>query len=115
MKKIVGLVIPFLATHVLCCGALLYFLWSTGLLISIAREGRSRVYFLPIFIIGLVFFWLHRSHKKACHLEGHFRWGDRVVNFLFFLTFYLMMSLVFIVYVFIPWWIPGYDGGLILP
>jgi len=89
MKKIVGLVIPFLATHVLCCGALLYFLWSTGLLISIAREGRSRVYFLPIFIIGLVFFWLHRSHKKACHLEGHFRWGGSGRQFPFLFDFLL--------------------------
>lgn len=115
MKKVTGLIIPFLVTHILCCGAILYFLWSSGLLVLIAREGRGKTYLFPILIVGLVFFWLHQKHKKTCHLKGRLGRGDQIINLIFFLTFYMTMSLIFIVYIFIPWWIPGYDGGLILP
>src|SRR3989344_2071506 len=113
--KLAGGLVPFLATHFLCCGALLYFLWSSGLLLVFAREGRNRIFLIPILAIGLVFFYIHRSHKKACRAEGHFGWADKILNFFFFLGFYIMMSLAFIIYVFIPWWIPGYEGGLLLP
>mgnify|MGYP001580419232 FL=1 len=104
-----------MGTHLICCGALLYFLWSSGLLLVIAREGRSRVFLIPILVIGLIFFVIHRNHKKACKADGHFDLADKILNFLFFLGFYVMISLAFIVYIFIPWWIPGYEGGLILP
>lgn len=113
--KVIGGLVPFLATHLLCCGAALYFLWSSGVLLILAREGRNRIFLIPMLGIGVIFFFIHRNHKKACQTEGHYGWGDRIVNFLFFAGFYLMISLAFMIYVFIPWWIPGYEGGLILP
>ena len=113
--KVVGGIIPFLATHLLCCGELLYFLWSSGLLLVLAKEGRSKVFLIPILAIASVFFVLHRKHKKACAIEGHMPLADKLLNIFFFLSFYLLFSLAFLIYIFIPWWIPGYDGGLILP
>ena len=113
--KIFGGLVPFLATHLLCCGAALYFLWSSGLLLVMAREGRNRIFLMPMLAVGVVFFFIGRKHKKSCQMEGHYGWGDKLVNFLFFVGFYLMISLAFMVYVFIPWWIPGYEGGLLLP
>lgn len=113
--KILGGLVPFLATHLLCCGALLYFLWSSGLLLVLAKEGRNRIFLIPMLVIGVVFFLIHRNHKKACEKEGHFALADKILNFFFFLGFYVMISLAFIIYIFIPWWIPDYEGGLILP
>lgn len=115
MKKIAGFAIPFLFQHLICCGALLFFLASSGYLLILRQEGDKKMFLLPSLAISAVLIFLYRYYGMCCERKGHKSLVDRVVLIFLYLIFSFLLGLIFMIYVFIPWWIPTYKGGLLLP
>ena len=113
--KIIGGLVPFLATHLFMLWSVALFSLEFGVTPRYGKRGKKSGISDTNAGRGVVFSLSDGNIKKSCQMEGHYGWGDKIVNFFFFLGFYLMISLAFMIYVFIPWWIPGYEGGLILP
>ena len=115
MLKFIGAAIPFLFFHLLCCGALLFFLVSTGYLLLLSNEGKSKIFLIPVLLLGALFLWLHHRHGKCCEEKGYQTFGDRALGIILYMVFSFIIGIAFMIYVFIPWWIPNYNGGIILP
>lgn len=115
MKKIGGFIIPFFLQHLICCGALLIFLTASGYLLLIREEGRNKTFLIPLLFLGGVFFFLYRYYGKCCEKKDHKTWGDRIILLTLYISFSFLLGIAFTIYVFIPWWIPNYRGGLLLP
>ena len=115
MKKLLGTVIPFLITHLICCGTLLFFLISSGYLLTLANEGRNRLLLLPSLILFVGGIWLLHRHNRNCCRKTKKTLADWIFTFLLYGAIYFIFSWSFIVYIFIPWWIPDYQGGILLP
>lgn len=115
MKKFFGSTIPFLLFHLICCGGFIIFLATSGYLLVIRQEGDKKKFLIPLLILGGLFFWLHRSYGKHCEKKGCKTFGDYLILILFYVTFSMILGFAFMIYIFIPWWIPGYKGGLLLP
>lgn len=115
VKRIAGGFIPFIFMHFLCCGALLIFLISGGYLLLLRQEGSNKIFLLPALILTGGLFWLYRYHGKCCDKKGHRTWKDKILNYLLYIVFSMVLMFIFIIYVFIPWWIPNYKGGMLLP
>ena len=115
MTKFLGGIIPFLILHLFCCGALLGILITTGYLFLLRQEGQNKIFLLPAIAAAILFFWLHRRHHQSCEIAGGKTLGDHFVGILLYLVFSLVLGTIFIVYIFVPWWIPGYKGGILLP
>lgn len=115
MTKLFGGILPFLISHLLCCGALLGVLIATGYLYLLSQEGQNKTFLLPTIIVAVFLFWLHRRHHGSCEAAGGKTVGDHLVGILLYLGFSLVLGIIFIVYILIPWWIPGYKGGMLLP
>lgn len=103
MIKFLGSIVPFLVFHLFCCGALLGILITTGYLFLLSQEGQNKIFLLPALGLTILFFWFH---KKV---------DNRLLNILLYGLFSLVSGLIFIIYIFIPWWIPNYQGGILLP
>lgn len=115
MKKFIGSALPFLLFHLVCCGGLIIFLATSGYLLLIRQEGDKKQFLTPLLILGGLFFWLHRRYNTHCRRKGCKTFADYVILIVFYITFSILLGLAFMIYVFIPWWIPGYKGGLLLP
>lgn len=115
MKKFFGSTIPFLLFHLVCCGGFIIFLATSGYLLIIRQEGDKKRFLLPLLLLGGLFFFLHHSYNKHCDKKGCKTLEDYFILILFYITFSFLLGLAFMIYVFIPWWIPGYKGGLLLP
>ena len=115
VKKFIGSTIPFFFFHLVCCGALLIFLTTSGYLLLIRQEGDKKVLLLPLLLVGGIFFFLHWYWGRCCEKKGH----KSIVDHIFMITLYIAFSFIFgtafMIYVFIPWWIPNYKGGFLLP
>ncbi|KKS98008.1 MAG: hypothetical protein UV73_C0004G0150 [Candidatus Gottesmanbacteria bacterium GW2011_GWA2_43_14] len=115
MRQAVGAVFPFLFIHLICCGMLLFLLVSSGILFMLSQEASNKIFLLPALLLTALLFWQYLHHQHSCTLKGYKTFYDRLRG----LTLYLLLSLtagfIFIIYVFIPWWIPGYRGGILLP
>ena len=115
MRHFIGAITPFLFIHFICCGALLFFLVSSGYLLLLSLEGSNKFFLIPSLLLTLLLFWLNYRHRRGCQLKGHKTFKDCFIG----LTLYLLISLtagfIFIIYIFLPWWIPGYQGGMLLP
>lgn len=115
IKKFAGVTIPFLFFHVLCCGALLFFLISSGYLLLLTNEGRGKTFLIPALLLGGLFLWLHHRHGKCCEKKGFKTFGDHTLSIILYITFSIIFGIAFMIYVFLPWWIPNYQGGPLLP
>lgn len=104
-----------LVFHIFCCGALLGVLIASGSLFFLRQEGRNQVFLLPALGLAIVVFWWQRHHSHCCEEKGEKSLGDHFVSLALSLFFSLLLGTIFIVYVFIPWWIPNYQGGMLLP
>lgn len=115
MKKFIGSTIPFLLFHLVCCGGLLILLTASGILLTVRQEGSNKYFLIPAILIAAVFIWLHHRHGKQCEMRGQKTAGDYVVSIILYAIFSIVLGLIFMIYVFIPWWIPNYKGGFLLP
>lgn len=115
MKKFIGSVVPFFLFHLVCCGALIIFLATSGYLLLIRQEGDRKTFLLPLLAIGGILFFLHRRRKQCCEKKGHTSMGDHIFMITLYIAFSFIFGTAFMIYVFIPWWIPGYKGGILLP
>lgn len=115
MKKFIGSVVPFFLFHLVCCGGLIIFLATSGYLLLVRQEGDKKTYLIPLLVLGGLVFYFHNRYNKRCNAKGCRTWVDWLILAAFYVTFSFIFGLVFMIYVFIPWWIPGYKGGLLLP
>lgn len=115
MKKFFGSVVPFLLFHLVCCGGLIIFLASSGYLLLATQEGEKKQYLIPLLLLGGIAFLVHNIYGKHCEKKGHIDILDRIILILFYIAFSAIFGIAFMIYVFLPWWIPGYKGGLLLP
>lgn len=115
MKKVFGFSVPFFLSHLICCGALLFFLTGSGYLLILRQEGDTKIFLIPLILIASLVFWIYKYYGKCCKNKGHKTLTDHfLIGFLFFLLS-IIASIIFMIYVFIPWWIPNYKGGPLLP
>lgn len=115
MKKFIGATIPFFLFHIVCCGGLLIFLTASGLLLTMKQEGTNKYYLIPALLLSALFIFLYNRHNKACHLKGGKTFSDHLISISLYLIFSMILGFIFMIYIFIPWWIPGYKGGFLLP
>jgi len=115
VKKVVGGFIPFIFIHLFCCGALLFFLISGGYLLLLRQEGSNKTFLIPALLLSGGIFWLYRYHRKCCRKKEYKSYGDHVVSYSLYILLSMILGFIFIIYVFIPWWIPNYKGGILLP
>lgn len=103
MKKTLSGIIPLILIHIICCGGALIFLISSGYLLKLSNESQNRFFLIPSILL-LFLAWKQTGKQNGGLLRG-FIYGS-----IYFLTSYIIIT-----YLFIPWWIPGYTGGLLLP
>lgn len=115
MTKVFTGILPFLAIHVFCCGTLLFFLISSGYLLVLSNEGRNKIFLLPILILLGFLIWYYRRHGKCCQNKGYKSLSDHILSIFLYFAFSFLLGIAFIIYIFIPWWIPNYQGGMLLP
>lgn len=115
MKKIVGFAIPFLIQHLICCGAFLFFLVSSGYLLLIRQEANNKIFLLPALLFSGALIILYHYYGSCCSKKGYKSLLDRVFLIMLYLIFSFTLGLIFMTYIFIPWWIPNYKGGFLLP
>jgi hypothetical protein len=97
------------------CGALIGVLVSTGTLLILANEGRNKVFLIPAIIIFVICLYMYIENKRECHKKDFISKGDRLWGMITFMLVSVIFSILFTVYIFIPWWIPNYNGGFLLP
>lgn len=115
MKKFIGSVVPFLFFHLICCGGIIIFLATSGYLLLIRQEGDKKIYLIPLLLMGALSFFIYNRYTKHCDRKGCKTILDWLILIAFYTTFSVIFGLAFMIYIFIPWWIPGYRGGLLLP
>lgn len=115
MKKIAGVIIPFVLQHFLCCGALLLFLISSGYLLSLRQEANNKIFLIPLIMVVCLLLFIYYYYGSCCRRKGYKSIGDNVLLISIYFLFSFILSLMFMIYIFIPWWIPNYQGGLLLP
>src|SRR3989344_4999320 len=115
MKKVLGFMIPFTLQHIICCGALLFFLISSGLLLKFSQEGQNRIYLLPALFFAAFLIFLYFYYGRCCKQKGHKTFLDHGILLLIYLLISFVVGIIFMINVFIPSWIPGYQGGPLLP
>ena len=115
MKKFIGSIVPFFLFHLVCCGGLIIFLATSGYLLLVRQEGDKKIFLLPLLLLGGIFLFLYQYYGRCCEKKGHKNIGDHLLLISFYVVFSIIFGIAFMIYVFIPWWIPGYKGGLLLP
>ncbi len=93
----------------------MFYLVSSGYLLIIREEGRKKIFLIPLLLIGGLFFYLNHKYSKHCEFHGDAEPRMRLKKVFTYIIFSLIFGMVFLIYVFIPWWIPGYKGGPLLP
>jgi carbon starvation protein CstA len=99
----------------LMCGATIGFLISSGWLLLLSNEGRNKTFLIPTLIAFAVVIYAHIENKRTCHQKGFSSTGDKIWGMLLFMFLSGLITILFTLYVFIPWWIPNYQGGFLLP
>lgn len=115
IKKFIGALVPFFLFHIVCCGALLFFLISSGWLLAIRQEGVNKLLLIPLLVSGVGLLGLHIYYGRCCKKAGKKSSGDHIFMTVLYIAFSITFGLVIMVYLFIPWWIPNYKGGPLLP
>lgn len=119
MKKMIAsflpiLILPFTCT-LLLCGAAIAFLVSSGSLLLLREEGRNKVFIIPLLLLAAFLLWLRHYHGKCCQEKSSKSFGDYTLSLFLYMLFSMVIGIAFIIYIFIPWWIPNYQGGPLLP
>ncbi len=115
MRKITGVVIPFLFQHLLCCGAFLFFLMSSGYLLMIRQEADKKLFLLPAIVATALLIGLYWHYNRCCRSKGNNSMLSYGLLFLLYILISFVVGILFMIYIFIPWWIPNYKGGPLLP
>ena len=119
MKKSLVSLLPTLALPAFCCvllcGAFLIFLVSSGALLILSDESRNKTFLIPLLLLVAFLFWLRSYYNKCCDRKGLKSFRDHTLTLILYLAFLVLVGLIFVVYIFIPWWIPNYQGGPLLP
>ena len=115
MKNIWLPLVTFFSTHLLCCGALLGVLITSGYLLTFHHIGVEKKFLIPLLIVAIVLFFIYREYKKCCNEVGRKTRFDYLAIFTLYFAFSLLSGFIFIIYFFVPWWIPNYNGGFLLP
>lgn len=115
IKKAASAAIPFLFMHLICCGGLLILLISGGYLLLLRQEGTNKIFLIPFILLSIGLFWLYRYHGNCCRQKRSQTYSDKLVSISLYFFLSMALGLMFMIYVFIPWWIPGYKGGMLLP
>lgn len=115
MKNIWLPVVAFFSTHFLCCGALLAFLITSGYLLAFHHIGVERKFFIPALIISVILFFIYREYNKCFKEVNRKTFFDRIAIFVLYLAFSFSIGIIFMIYFFLPWWLPNYTGGFLLP
>src|SRR3989344_7719236 len=104
MKNIWLPIVTFFSTHLLCCGALLAFLITSGYLLTFHHIGAEKKFFIPAAEEAIVLFFVYREYKKCCNEVGRKTLLDRMVIFGLYIAFSISLGLIFMIYFFLPWW-----------
>lgn len=115
MGKLLGSAIPFFLFHLVCCGTLLVFFISSGYLFLLSQEGQRKTLLIPVLLISIILFYLSQRHEKCSRMKGYKTPIDHFLTILLYAGFSLLIGMAFMTYVFIPWWMPNYRGGPLLP
>lgn len=97
------------------CSAFIGVLIASGALLFFANEGRNRIFLIPLLIVFGFSVYAYIENKKTCHQKVFATFGDKMWGMITFMLVSMIFSLLFMLYVFIPWWIPNYQGGPLLP
>jgi len=97
------------------CGAVIGLLISSGGLLLLANEGQNKTFLIPALIALAIVVFMYIENKKTCHQKGFSTTGDKMWGVILFMLLSIVISVLFTLYVFIPWWIPNYQGGPLLP
>lgn len=108
-------VVAQLGVCTLMCGAAIGLLISSGWLLFFTNEGRNKTFLIPFLIAFAVAILMYIENKKACHQKGFSTTGDKVWGMILFMLLSGLITIIFTLYIFIPWWIPNYRGGFLLP
>ena len=108
-------IIAQLGICTLMCGATIRLLISSGWLIFFADEGRSKTFLIPALIAFAIVIFMYIENKKSCHQKGFSTTTDKMWGIILFMLLSGLITVLFTLYVFIPWWIPNYQGGFLLP
>ena len=95
----------FTGLCVVMCGAAIGFLVSSGWLLAFADEGQTKTFLIPM-LIGL--FILYSARKK-------YKCRSKILSIILYLSISVLLSAIFMLYIFLPWWLPNYKGGPLLP
>ena len=115
LKQTITQVFAQIGVCALICGATIGILISSGLLLLVADEGRSRGFLVPLLVALGVTIYIYIMNKKSCHRGGSFTTKNKMLSMMLFMLISGLISLLFTIYLFIPWWIPDYRGELLLP
>jgi len=115
MKNIWLPIVTFFSTHLLCCGAVLGILITSGYLLTFHHIGEEKKFFIPALIVVVVLFFVYREYKKCCNEIGRKTFFDYIVIFTLYFALSIFSGLIFMIYFFLPWWLPDYNGGFLLP
>lgn len=99
----------------LMCSAVIGLLISSGWLLLFSNEGRNKTFLIPALIAFVIVIFMYIENKKTCHQKGFSTTADKIWGMILFMFLSILITILFTLYVFIPWWIPNYSGGLILP
>lgn len=95
----------FTGLCVVMCGAAIGFLISSGWLLFLADEGQRKTFLIPLLAILAIFYFIYKKYKHQ----------SKFLHFSLYLSMSLLLSAVVMLYIFIPWWLPDYKGGPLLP
>lgn len=95
----------FTGLCVVMCGAAIGFLISSGWLLFLADEGQRKIFLLPALIILSALYFIYKKYKHK----------SKILHIVLYLTISVFLSAIFMLYIFIPWWLPDYTGGPLLP
>ncbi|KKQ29866.1 MAG: hypothetical protein A3H17_01710 [Candidatus Levybacteria bacterium RIFCSPLOWO2_12_FULL_37_14] len=97
------------------CGAAIGLLISSGWLLLLSDEGRNKTFLIPALIAFAFVIYAYIENKRTCHQKGFSSTGDKIWGIILFMLLSALITVLFTLYVFIPWWIPNYQGGFLLP
>lgn len=97
------------------CSTLIGFFIASGTLLFLANEGRTKTFLIPLLLVFAIALYAYFENKKTCHTKGFSTTQDKLWGMITFMVVSLLFSILFMLYIFIPWWIPNYRGGFLLP
>ena len=114
MKKFANLALPTVFIGAFCCGGAILLLASSGWLLVLSTEARERHILLPLILLTIATIWLWRRQAGRCDLPGRTPKKYRYARDGLYLLWLLLIGVILAVYLFVPFWVPGYTGGTIL-